>query len=325
MRRRDFIALFGAAAVPFWPISTQAQRPKEIVKVGLLGNSKLDTPESIAGWDAFRVGLRDKGWVEGLNLVFVYRFAEGVAERHSGNAQELLDAEVGLIVATSGNAALAAKRSTTTIPIVFASLPSPVETGLVASLAQPGGNITGLTTLGLDLAGKRLQILKEGFPTVSRVAFLASGHDVEIDRSVYASAEKLGIQLVPAKAARVEELRNAMTGAEQIDAWFIGEEALFFAQRRTIIDAIAAQGTPAIYPSTFFVDAGGLISYSVGQPGQYRRLAALADRILRGAKPADIPVEQPVEFELVINMKTAQSLGLEISPLLLSRADRLIE
>ena len=325
MRRRDFITLFGVAAAPFWPTVVHAQRPNEIYKVGLLGNSKLDTPESIAGWDAFRSGLRDRGWVEGRNLVFVYRFAEGVAERHPNNAQELLDSGVDLIVATSGNAAFAAKRLTKTVPIVFASIPNPVETELVASLARPGGNVTGLTTLGLDMAGKRLEILKEGFPAVSRVAFLMSGRDVESDRSVYVSAEKLGLRLVPAKASQAEELRNTITETAEIDAWFIGEEALFFSRRRTIIDTIAAQRKPAMYPSTFFVDAGGLISYSVAQLAQYRRLAALADRIMRGTSPADLPVEQPAEFELVINMKTAKDLAISIPQTLLFRADRIIE
>jgi putative ABC transport system substrate-binding protein len=325
MRRRDFIALFGAAAVPFWPIIAQAQRPNKIYKVGYLGNSKLDTPEAIAGWDAFRGGLRDRGWIEGSNLIFLLRFAEGVADRHSRNALELLDVGVDLIVAVTGTAALAAKRSTETVPVVFANVPNPVEMGLVASLARPGRNLTGLTTLGLDVAGKRLEILKEVFPTASRIAFLVTGRQAEFDRSIYGSAEKLGIQLLPAKASRAEELRNAMIQMVDVDAWFINEEAMYFTERRTIIELVAAQRKPAMYPSTYFVDAGGLLSYSVGQPGQYRRLAALADRILRGTNPADLPVEQPVEFELVVNMKTARSLRLEISPLMLSRADRVIE
>jgi putative ABC transport system substrate-binding protein len=226
--------------------------------------------------------LRDRGWIEGSNLLYLFRFAEGVAERHAGNARELVEAGVDLIVAVTGTAALAAKRSSDTVPIVFANVPNPVEMGLVASIARPQGNLTGLTTLGLDMAGKRMELLKEVFPKASRVAFLVTGRQAQFDRSVYGYAEKLGIQLLSAKVARAEQIKNVMTEMADVDAWFINEEAIFFTERRTIIELAATQRKPAMYPSTFFVDAGGLISYSVGQPGQYGRLAALADRILHG-------------------------------------------
>jgi putative tryptophan/tyrosine transport system substrate-binding protein len=236
----------------------------------------------------------------------------------------LIDANVDVIIATSGSAAAAAKRTTNTIPIVFASVPSPVEQGLVASLARPGGNVTGLTTLGLDLARKRLQLLKDAFPGVKRIAFLAA-RSPELDQPVDETAHRLGLDLLPARVTRAEDLSAAMNRLSYADAWFVGEDVIYFANRRPIIDIVFQQRKPAMYPSTFFVDAGGLMSYSVAQESQYRRLAALVDRILRGAKPADLPVEQPTELELAINTKTAKMLGLVFPPSFLVRADRLVQ
>lgn len=306
------------------PRLVSAQPSGKTVRIGWLGNSPPDTPESAAPRDAFRVELQNRGWSEGRNLVYVSRYAAGVVERYPQLARELIDARVDLLVATSGSAAAAAKRATGTIPIVFASVPEPVEQGLVESLAHPGGNITGLTTLGIDLVAKRLELLKEAFPTVRRLAFLAA-RSPDLDRSADEKAGRLGMQVLPARVTRAEDLPAAMRSLSHADAWFVGEEVVYFVNRRAIIDLVMEQRKPAMYPSTFFVDAGGLMSYSVAQIGQYRRLGALVDRILRGAKPADLPIEQPTEFELAINMKTANALALAIPQSFLIRASRLVE
>jgi putative ABC transport system substrate-binding protein len=320
--RRIFLA---TALLGTWKPSLVAAQPTgKVFRIGLLGNSPLDTPESVATWDAFRAELQKRGWSEGRNLAYVHRFAAGVAERHAQHARELIDANVDVIVTTTGSAAAAARRATSTIPIVFASVPDPVEQGLVASLPHPGGNLTGLTTLGLELSGKRLELLHEAFPAATRIAFLAAKLP-ERDRSVDETARRLGVQLLPARVTRAEDLAAAMRLLSQADAWFVGEEIIYFANRRTIFDFVHEQRKPAMYPSTFFVDAGGLMSYSVAQQAQYRRLAMLVDRILRGAKPGDLPVEQPAQFELAINVKTANTLGLVIPSSVLVRADRLVQ
>jgi putative ABC transport system substrate-binding protein len=321
MNRRVFLWMAALSAIA--PSIVRAQQAGKVIRIGWLGNSPLDAPETLAPWDAFRAELRNRGWSEGRNLVFVTRFAAGVSERHPQHVRELIDANVDLIVATSGPAARAAKRATDTIPVVFASIPDPVEQGLVASLGRPGGNLTGLTTLGVDLAGKRMQLLKEAFPAATRIGVLTDPA-ANLDRLVdYAG--RLGVQLLRTGVTRAEDLAGAMRSLSGADAWFVGDQALYYANRRTIIDLVAEQRKPAMYPSTFFVDAGGLMAYSVAQKGQYRRLAELVDRILRGANPADLPVEQPTEFEIAFNLKTARALGLKVSPALLARADRVIE
>jgi putative ABC transport system substrate-binding protein len=319
--RRAFLLLLGLSAAA--PSILHAQQAGKVVRIGWLGNSPLDSPETLAPWDAFRSELQKRGWSEGRNLVFVTRFAAGVAERQPQNVRELIDANVDLIVATSGPAVRAAKQATDTIPVIFASITNPVEQGLVSSLARPGGNLTGLTTLGPDLAGKRLQLLKEAVPAARRVGILTHP-SANIDNLVVV-AGRLDVQLLRTGATRAEDIASAMHSLSFVDAWFVDEMPLYFTNRKTIIDLAREQRKPAMYASTFFVDAGGLMSYSVGQRGQYRRLADIADRILRGAKPADLPVEQPTEFELAINMKAANSIGLKIPPALLARADRVIE
>ena len=319
--RRAFVGAISLGALA-WPSVAEAQQAG-IYRIGWLGNSRLDTPETVAGWDAFRLELQIRGWSEGRNVAFEQRFAAGVSERHPENVRELIELKVDLILATSGPAARAATKATDTIPIVFVAIPNPVEQGLVANLARPGGNVTGLSTQGLDLVGKRLELLKEAFPRTSRVAFLA-GRSLE-DQPAFQAAEKLGVQLLPATVRRAEDLSGAMAELAHADAWFVGEYALYFAHRSRIIEFVAGQRKPAMYPSTFFVAAGGLMSYSVAQKDQLRRAAAMVDRILHGAKPADMPVEQPTKFELVINLKTAKALGLTIALSLLLRADEVVQ
>jgi len=320
--RRQFLVAAGALLAT--PVAVMAQQPGRVYRVGWLGNSRHDTPEAIAGWDAFRLELQRRGWEEGRNLQFEQRFVAGNADLYPQYVSELLERKVDLIVATTGPGAIAAKKAAASVPIVFSTLQAPVEQGLVASLARPGGNVTGFSTGDLDLIGKRMQLLKETFPRIRRVAYLPLPIR-DFDEPAYHAAQKLGIQLLPAEAPRPDDLSAAMASIPNADAWFVAERFTYFAYRKTIIELIAKQRKPAMYPSTFFVYAGGLMSYSVDQPELYRGVAALADRILRGAKPADLPVQQPTRFELVINLKTAQALGLTIPQSILQRADRVIE
>ncbi len=305
------------------PLAAGAQQPEKVRRVGWLGNSKLNTPETIASWDAFRLELQRKGWSEGRNLAFEQRFANGDVALFPQHARELVELKVEVIMATSGSAAAAAKKATASIPVIFATVPDPVETGLVASLAHPGGNLTGFSTQGIDLAGKRLELLKEAFPRIVRVAYLPLALE-RFNEPVHRAAEKLGIHLLSARVTQPEDLVGAIAALAYADAWFVAEHLTYFARRHTILDAIARQRKPAMYPSTFFVRAGGLMSYSVDQKDHYRSAAGLVDRILRGAKPADLPVEQPTKFELVINLKTARALGLTVPQSVLIRADKVI-
>ena len=327
MKRRAFLATVGAALAA--PRLGLAQQPGKVYRIGWLGNSRLDTPETIRTWDAFRLELQHRGWSEGRNVAFEHRFAEGVVERYPQLARELVELKVDLIMTTTGTGAAAAKKATDTTPVVFALVPNAVELGLVTSLARPGGNLTDLQTGGIELVGKRLELLKEAFPKISRVGYLsfsaatsfASLHNEEASRA----AGKLGIQLLPAKVERVEDLSAAVAAPARVDAWFIGDRPLYYTNRKNIVELIAKQRKPAMYPSTFFVDVGGLMAYSADQADQLRRAAGLVDRILRGAKPADLPVEQPKQFELAINLKTARELGITIPPSFRARADRVIE
>jgi putative ABC transport system substrate-binding protein len=234
-----------------------------------------------------------------------------------------------LIVATSGPAAGAAKRATTILPVVFVGLPAPVEQGLVASLARPGGNLTEISSQGLDLIGKRFELLKEAFPQITRVGYLPEPgrlvDELVVDELDQRAADRLGMQLTPAKVRMAEDIPAAMAALAHVHAWLISDAIFNYANRTAIIEQIAKQRKPAMYPSSLFTNLGGLMSYSVSQLDQFRRAAVFVDRILRGAKPADLPVEQPSKFDFVINLKTAKALGLTIPQSILLRADRVIE
>ena len=303
--------------------SALAQQPARIKQIGWLGNSAPVTSEGIAVWDAFRLELNRLGWVEGRDIAFERRFAEGDVELFPRLARELIDRKVDLIVAVSGNAARAAKNSTASIPIVFASVASPVEQGLVASLARPAGNLTGMTTQSDEMIGKRLQLLKEVAPRIARVAYLTDESDAATQ--LLRAAAVLGIELLPAKAQRAQELAGAVAAGARADAWFVTDQTLYFAHRKAIVDLIAVQRKPAVYPQTVYVQAGGLMSYAVDLKDQFRRAAGLVDKVLRGALPADIPVQQPIKFELTINLGTARAIGLKIPQSVLLRADEVIE
>ena len=307
------------------PLAAQAQQGGRIPLVGVLRPTSPTDPLT----DPFRQGLRDLGYVEGHNIRLVYRFAEGRYERLPGLAAELVRLPVDVLV-TDGPGAIAAKHATDTIPIVFAISAHPVEDGLVASLARPGGNITGLSALDLDLAGKRLELLREIVPSVRRMAIVWNpgrvGHAVQI-KELQAVTSKGGIQLEIAEVRSPQELDRAFRTlvAKKVGAVTVFDDAMFSKERTRITELAAQSQMPAMYGHRGYVEAGGLLSYGANRPELLRRAATYVDKILKGAKPADLPIEQPTKFELVINLKTAKKLGLTIPPSLLARADQIIE
>ena len=328
MRRREFLALLGGAAVA-WPFAACAQQAA--VKVYRVGIMETISPlANAANFDALRKGMRELGYIEGQNLFFEYRSADGRNERFPDLVAELVGLKVDLIVTRSTPAVLAVKAATATIPVVMAATANPVGDGIVASLARPGGNITGLSSFHSELATKRLELLKEMFPRIVLVATLSDpsnpvtpGQEEDVRRA----AQSLGIATQFLGARNREELGPAfaMATREKVEALIVQNGAPTQANLQLTIDLAAKHRVPAIYSSKEFVDGGGLMAYGVSYPDLYRRAAAYADKILKGAKPAHLPIEQPTKFELVLNLKTAKTLGLEVPATLLARADEVIE
>ncbi len=314
----------------------EAQKAGKVYRIGFIGvgipgilrriKSK-PPPHHIAFWQ----GLRELGYVEGQNLVIEYRWAEGKRERLPDLARELVRLKVDVIVTSPSRSAIrAAKRATRTIPIVMAGVNvDPVEAGFVVSLARPGGNITGLTQLASRLHAKRLELLKEAFPGISRVAILwPPPQRKQARKEVEAAGQALGIQIQSLDVGtRLDELESAFSGIsrERPDGLLVGLSAVINRHRARIAEFTAKRGLPTIYAQSRFVDAGGLMSYGVKVPDLFRRAATYVDKILKGAKPADLPVEQPTKFELVINLKTAKKLGLTIPLQFLARANKVIK
>jgi ABC-type uncharacterized transport system substrate-binding protein len=327
--RRTFLAGTGAVLLAA-PFAVEAQQAGKIARIGFL-SPNLATNRHLQ--EAFLQGLRDLGYVEGRNVVIEYRDAAGKAERLPVLAAELVALKVDVIVAGSTIAALAAKQAIRTFPIVFAAAGDPVRSGLVSSLARPGGNVTGLSLLAPELVGKRLELLKEAVPGVSRVAVLwepgafGEGTDKDGLKAVDVAARALGVQPQFVEARGLADFGRAfsdMTKA-RAEALTVLPSGTFIGQRRRLVDLAAKNRIPAVYQSRESVDAGGLMSYGPNFADLFRRAATYVDKILKGAQPADLPVEQPTKFELVINLKTAQALGLTIPPALLGRADELIQ
>ena len=310
-----------------------AQQAGKVPRIGMLLITSPEFPTGRAARDAFRQGLRDLGYVEGKNIVIEYRWAQGRVERFPALAAELARLKVDVIVAGSTPAALAAKHVTTTIPIVVAVMHDPVRDGLVQSLARPGGNITGLTLLGPELVPKRLQLLKEAVPGVSRVAALwhpaAGGERTMRDmvKEMEVAARTLGVQLQVLEARSPNDFDRAFSAMtrERADALIVLPSPMFYAEHKRIVDLAANSRLPAIYGFREAVDAGGLMAYGASILDLLRRAATYVDKILKGAKPADLPVEQPTKFEFIINLKTAKTLGLTIPQSVLIRADQVIE
>jgi putative ABC transport system substrate-binding protein len=314
------------------PVPAEAQQAAEPTRIGYLSTQSLSPPTRLG--EAFRQGLRDLGYVEGRNVVIESRSAEGKLERLPALAAELVALKVDVIVAPAGTPpALAAKQATRTIPIVFIAVGDPVTSGLVSSLARPGGNATGLTDVNPELVGKRLELLTQAVPGVSRLAVLwqpgAVGERTEKDmlKAAEVAARALGVRLQVVEARGPADFDRAfsdMTSARAGALTVLGSN-MFFKERRRLVDLAAKNRLPAVYITREYVDAGGLMSYGADLADSFRRAATYVDKILKGAKPGDLPVEQPTKFELVINLKTAKSLGLTIPASVLGRADRVIE
>jgi putative tryptophan/tyrosine transport system substrate-binding protein len=325
--RRTFLACTGAVLLAA-PVAAEAQQAGKVPRIGF-----LTTPSSTAAayyLEAFREGLRELGYVEGKTIAIEYRFAEGRAERLPALAAELVRLKVDVIVTGGPPAPEEAKQATSTIPIVFAVAGDPVGEGLVASLARPGGNITGLASIAAEVVGKQLELLKEVVPKVSRVAVLLnpshSAHPL-MARQAEGAARALGVQLHILQAGSPAEIDAAFAAmrSQRVGGVLVLRGSLFLAQRTQIAALAAKSRLPAVYGTREEAEAGGLMAYGASLPLLYRRAATYVDRILKGAKPGDLPVEQPTIFELVINLKTAKVLGLTIPQSLLARADKVIQ
>jgi putative ABC transport system substrate-binding protein len=308
-------------------LAAEAQefKAERIPRIGYLSIG----PGPSAATEAFRQGLRELGYVEGQSILVECRYAEGRVERLPALAAELLDLRVGLIVVLGNRAVRAARQVTSTVPIVVAFSSEVMETGFVASLARPGGNITGLTTMSPELTAKRLELLKEGHPKVSRVAILWNsipGKDAKWG-SAKAAAQVLAVKLQSVEVRASDDLDRAFAAMtrEHADALLTFTDSFTTRNRKRIVDLAAKHRLPAIYEVKEFVDAGGLMSYGPDIPDMNRRAATYVDKILKGAKPGDLPVEQPTKFELRVNLKTAKALGLTIPPAVLIRADQIID
>src|SRR5262245_7858291 len=325
MRRREFITLLGGAATA-WPLAVRAQQPGKIPRIGIIGHAFDDAPR----WNACRHGLRDLGHLEGQNIAFDYAYGDGVPERLAEAAAALVRRPVDVIVTYGTPATFAAKQSTTTIPIVMISIGDPVRAGLVPSLARPGGNITGNSVLGPDLGAKRLQILKETIPTVSRVAFLwnpDNASNVLQFEELQRVAPGLGVTVISVSVGPRSEFETAFAAMmkERPDAFAMTGEPFHQTHIAWIIDFMAKNRLRAMYQTSENVRAEGLMSYGASEPDLFRRAAGYVHRILQGTKPADLPVEQPVKFELAVNLRTAKALGLTLPPGILALADEVIE
>src|SRR5712692_4685666 len=309
------------------PLAVEAQPAAKMPRVGLLG---LGSAESSPLFEALRQGLRERGWVEGQNIAFEDRTTAGHYSRLPDVAAELVRLKVDVIVTWGTTPALAARKATGTIPIVTIAGSDPVETGLATSLARPGGNVTGLTTSGRELVGKRLELLKETLPGLLRIAVLwnpESRTELVSLRNAEAAARLLGLQVQPAEVRRPEDLEKAFASLahERVEALVAVPSTMFRAHRARIVELAARHRLPSTFPERDYVEAGGLMSYGPDSKAIFRQLATYVDRILKGAKPGDLPIEHPTKFELVINKKTAKVLGLTIPPALLLRADQVID
>ena len=325
MKRREFIALLGSAAAP-WPLAARAQQAGKRPTIGFLVTG---TRSSHGQWFATLAHrLRELGWIEGRTIAIEYRWGEGRGERFAEIAAEFVRLKVDVIV-TGGSAVLAAKQVTAIIPIVFATASDPVGGGYVASLARPGGNVTGMSQQRTDTAGKRLELLREVVPGLRRLAIMSNvgnpGTVLEMGE-LQKFGGKLGLEVVTLKIRRAADIAPAFDALKgRADALYVCSDPLVAANRVRINTLALAERLPTVHGFREYVEGGGLMSYGPNFPDLYRRAAELVDKILRGARPADIPVEQPTKFDLVINLTTAKALGLTIPPMLLARADEVIE
>jgi putative tryptophan/tyrosine transport system substrate-binding protein len=326
MKRRQFITLLGGAAAA-WPLAARAQQTAKLPTIGYMGaNTPSTEGQRLA---AFVQRLRELGWMEGRTIAIEVRWAEARNERLVEIAAEFVRLKVDVIVTAGTRAVVTAKQATSVIPIVFAVAGDPVGTGLVASLARPGGNVTGLSLQTTDLVGKRLELLREFVPSISRLAIMANiGTSLAVSemREVQATARTLGLDVVTSEIQRAEDITPAFDALRgRTDALYVVADPVVTTNRIRINTLALGARLPTMHGQRDNVEAGGLTSYGANFPDLHRRSADYVDKILRGAKPAEIPVEQPTKFDLVINVTTAKVLGIDVPPTLLARADEVIE
>ncbi len=326
MKRREFMILLGGAAA--WPLAARAQQPDRVRRVGVLMGI-ADDPEGQARVMVFKQALHALGWIEGRNVQFIYRWSAGDVVHARQFAKELLDLRSDVILANSTPIAVAVRDATRTTPTVFVQVGDPVTAGVVQSLARPGSNLTGFTSFGPSIANKWLELVKRVAPNITRVAYLFNPNTAPLlyARAVDTAAPELSLKPFAAAVHNADEMEGVIEQfARASDGALVVLPDLFTATNRQSIVAIAARhGLPAVYPFRYFVASGGLMSYGIELLETYRQAAAYVDRILKGEKPADLPVQQPTKYETVINLKTARALGLEIPAMLLARADEVIE
>ena len=324
MRRREFITLIGGVAG--WPLAVDAALASRSDKIHRIGMLRVGYPPPTF-LSPFRKGLRELGRIEGQNIFIEYGIGRSVEDLPK-LANDMIGLQVELLLASGTPAAIPAKNATVSVPIVFVAAIDPIETGLVQSLSRPGGNITGLTALFTDLMGKRLEFLREAFPTISRVALLSHvnnpGHEQYL-REAQRAAKSLGIELQTLAVRGPEEFEEAFRGARGVGAILQIDDAMLTAHRERLVELATRHKIPGIYGFREFVDAGGFMALGPSYSDLYHRAATYVDKILGGVKPADIPVEQPAKFEMIVNLRVGKQLGITISPMLLARADEVIE
>jgi putative ABC transport system substrate-binding protein len=324
MRRREFIAMLGGVAI--WPLAARAQQAAKVWRVGYLSPASAADEVSVAFFEAFRLKLQDLGYVEGKNLRLDVRRADGDYTRLPALAAELVSLAPDVIAATSSPATAALQRATSSIPIVMAAINDPIGLGFVKSLAKPGGNITGLSNLSADFAAKSFELLHVAVPNAKRIAVLTSPNPLHeaVVKEAYSVAGAMGLTIIPVMARTPADLNDAFTAMhkETCDAVVVLSDPR---NSREIVELANEWRLPAMYQNTSFADMGGLLTYSANFPELFRRAAVYVDKILRGASPADLPVEQPTRLELQVNLKTAKALGATIPDSILVRADRVIE
>ena len=326
MRRREFITLLGGAAAAC-PLAAHAQQPGKLPTIGFLGQS---TRSATSEWTtAFVQRLRELGWIDGRNVAIEYRWGEGRNERFAQIAAEFVRLKVDVIVTSGTQAVMASKQATSVIPIVFATAGDPVGNDLVASLARPGGNVTGLSVLAADLAGKRLELLREVVPGLGRLAIMGNvGNSLSVLElgAVQAAARKLGLEVTTLEIRRAEDIAPAIEALKgRADALYVCIDGLVNTNRIRINTSSLGARLPTMHGAREYVESGGLMSYGANYQDLFRRSADYVDKILHGAKPGDLPVEQPTKFDFIINLTTAKALGLDVPAAVLARADDVIE
>src|SRR5262252_701517 len=329
MRRRDFISLLGSSAVA-WPLTARAQQPGRTRRIGVLMSTPADDQEGQARINAFVQSLRELGWIDGHNVRMDTRWAAGNVDRGREYATELVTLMPDVILASGGSVVGPLLQATRTVPIVFTQTPDPVGAGFVNNLARPGGNATGFSAFDYSIGGKWLELLKQIAPGVTRVAVIrdpATPQGIGQFSAVYAVAPSLGLDASPINASEPGELERTITAIANIpnSGMIVTGSTFAIAHRELIIKLANQHKMPTVYPMRFFAAAGGLISYGADAIDPHRRAAGYVDRILKGERPADLPVQNPTKYELVISLKTARALAIEVPPMLLARADEVIE